>query len=168
MDISYERSFEKLGGIPDAKIDVDSFKDYLKRHSIDLPKDIFDLLADHSGEYFKNDIEITNVELVPTASSGKIGLGSIVNANDIKDIIQIIGYLPDDVFPVMEGSAGDHIVVGIGRSNYGKMYYWYHEANYGEEMTLIFNSFKDFVDNLQQVEDDNDDPREVVGFWLDL
>jgi SMI1 / KNR4 family (SUKH-1) len=168
MDEFYQKVFEKLGGIPNAKIDVDSFAAYLKRNSIDLPHPVFQLLSHHGGEFFNEDVEITNVGSVPVASSGRIGLGSVADVNDLKDISQIKEYMPDEVFPIMGGAAGDHIVVGIGEFDHGKIYYWYHEANYGEELTLIFNSFEDFVNNIKPYEEDENDPREIISFRIDF
>lgn len=64
--------------------------------------------------------------------------------------------MTDLVIPIALSPGGNQLCIGVDESNAGKIYFWDHEheiqTNDLSELTLVANSFIDFIDSFQEVE----------------
>jgi len=160
----FERKIKDLGGIDGINhTSISSQLDIL------LPDYIKHILDNYSGSYFNEDIVVSNLDNIPVASSGCIGLGQFldytIDGDSIKNLDDrfFISY-----FPFVEGSAGDYFLIGVDDGNFGKIYYWHHESTHGEEIYFVCNSFDEFINNLETDDFQGLKDDDIVSFNLDF
>lgn len=68
--------------------------------------------------------------------------------------------IPDNTFPIAYDSFGNLILISVKNADRGKIYFWDHEREAGDgeipdysNLTLIADSFDDFINNLKSEED---------------
>lgn len=83
------------------------------------------------------------------------------NSNLLNYIKTYKGRIPDNMFPIAYDSFGNLILIGVKNPNRGKIYFWDHDMetdpSQGEKpdysnMTLIADSFEEFIDGLYEDE----------------
>lgn len=57
--------------------------------------------------------------------------------------------LKNQLLPICNGESGDLICIDLTKDRYENVFYWFHEAFEGKELTLIANTVKDFWMKLQ-------------------
>jgi hypothetical protein len=62
--------------------------------------------------------------------------------------------LPSGVIPIGDDEFGNLVCLDLTDENYGKIYYWQHDADEDEPLLLVANSFDDFIMGLEKYEDD--------------
>ena len=139
-----------------------------------LPQDYKEFLLKHNGGSPNFDaFEIKNY--FPNGSSSFTDIRyffglchdkkSVMKCYDIFDNIRCYeGRVPNELLPIATDSLGNLICLGIKEKYYGKIYFWHHEEESDREekpwwknITLIADSFTDFLSTLSKYElDDND------------
>ncbi len=85
------------------------------------------------------------------------------NYNLLMSLTEIGGRYPSDSFPIASDVCGNHICITVKGPNRGKIYFWDHETEADTEqgevadysnMTLIADSFNEFIDGLYEEEID--------------
>lgn len=128
-----------------------------------LPQDYIDFLLQYNGGHPIQDtydlIEPINGkdEVADIAWFFAIYDGDVSNLH--KEYLESITSIPRDFLAIAYGSGGDLICINLGKDKYGKVYFWdvHDQAPHGEEpwydnIYLIANSFKEFIDKLYEVE----------------
>jgi hypothetical protein len=64
--------------------------------------------------------------------------------------------LPNYFLPICDGEPGDLICIDCRADSYEHIYYWWHEAEVGNELFLVAKNFIDFICKLEIVEDESD------------
>jgi hypothetical protein len=121
-----------------------------------LPEDeIINFAKEYGFSMFNNSIYIKSMEKNDFLVDGEIELGIIYgfgnSINSIKWIIET--YFKEEqlnkrFYPLFEGYPGDIIFYSLEKETFGKIYYWHHESDIGDDIMLIKNSFKDFFNGL--------------------
>ena len=74
--------------------------------------------------------------------------------NSINNIIKTYG-IPEQIsirfFPLCDGVSGDIFLYSLEEKSFGKIYYWYHEGDIGNDLFLVADNFTAFIDGLQQI-----------------
>jgi hypothetical protein len=68
--------------------------------------------------------------------------------------------LPDYLLPICDGEPGDLICMDFRQDTYENIYYWFHEAEKGNDLFLIAKDFVDFISKLEiceEIEEDKDE-----------
>lgn len=87
------------------------------------------------------------------------------------------GRIPQELLPIAENSGGDEICLCIDGSNYGKVYFWAHEGEalafgykepWYDNIYLVANSFKEFINSLYSTELINYNPKTGEGTFIDI
>lgn len=61
---------------------------------------------------------------------GFYGVGeALINYNLFEEFNSLTDYLEDSMIPIASNSFGDHILIGIGAENNGKIYFKYHDKD---------------------------------------
>jgi hypothetical protein len=126
-----------------------------------LPNDeIINFTKEYGFSLFNNTVYIKSKEKNDFLVDGKIELGIIYrfgnSRNSVKEIIQtyfIEEQLNKKFYPLFEGYPGDIIFYSLEKETFGKIYYWHHESEQGEDIVLIKNTFDDFFNKLYFVEE---------------
>jgi len=163
----FEKKLKDLGGI--GSTNSLSKKIVLEIKSI-LPDYLAYILNNYGGEYFVKDVVATKLNKLPISSDGNLSLGSFIdycNENTIGNLQEQDARFFKTIVPFMEGLPSDYILIGIKGNYLGKIFYWHHEAVTNEELHLIYNSFEEFIENLE-VEESPGDDREVISVRLDF
>jgi hypothetical protein len=68
--------------------------------------------------------------------------------------------LPDYLLPICDGESGDLICMDFRQDTYENIYYWFHEAEEGNDLFLISKSFVEFISKLEISEEIEEDKEE--------
>lgn len=108
---------------------------------------------------FRNSIVFTPLET--SAWAGEEGTLDLIefygpkrgSSGLLNNIKTFADNMPECVIPIAESSGGNQICLGIHKAAKGRVYFWDHESELDESdelngLTLVANSFRDFVDAL--------------------
>ena len=165
---SIETKIATLGGIqniyPNNYHDIDISKHLIniKNTMHDLPqKEIIDFSKLYGFSAFKRQVYINAIENSTFLEDGKVEVGTIYGfGGESYSVIDIINkYYKEDqlnysFYPIIEGYPGDIVFYSLKKETFGMIFYWHHESNIGDDITLISNSFSEFINNLYYDEDD--------------
>ncbi len=138
----------------------DSFPEIteLKDKYITVDQLLIDFLLKYGFYFFANDVELTkSIELPPIVIKEEPGIpiGMIYGFGETKNSIKYLrdnysnsDFLNQEFVPICDGVAGDIIFYSLQKDNFGKIYYWFHEGDYGNDKFLISNNFEEFLANL--------------------
>jgi hypothetical protein len=158
--MDFAEKIEKMGGVEwleyfDKKYMPENIK-FIKNIMGVLPDDkIINFTKEYGFSMFNNSVYIKSKEKNDFLVDGEIELGIIYgfgnSRNSIKEVIKtyfIEEQLRKKFYPLFEGYPGDIIFYSLEKETFGKIYYWHHESEPGEDILLIQNSFTDFFNKL--------------------
>ncbi|MCS4225903.1 SMI1/KNR4 family protein [Sphingobacterium sp. BIGb0165] len=132
---------------------------------------LLEFLFDYGFSFFKNDVELTDLIQLPRIIGKRdlsVPVGMIFGFGESKNSVSSIikqyhkeDFIQEDFFPICEGIAGDIIFYSLERTTLGKIFYWYHEGNVGDDVYLLANSFEEFISNLKQSDNVQIEPPSV-------
>ena len=123
-------------------------------------KDLLDFVSQYGFGYFTGEVGIIPTELLPVVTkedpvcpvSRFFGYGD--GKNSIGNIIKTYG-IPEQIsirfFPLCDGVSGDIFLYSLEEKSFGKIYYWYHEGDIGNDLFLVAENFTAFIDGLKQI-----------------
>ena len=140
---------------------TESMIDGVKKTLGILPeKEVIDFVSQYGFSYFIDEVGIIPKELPPVVTmedpvcpvGGFFGFGD--GKNSINKIIKTYG-IPEQVsirfFPLCDGVSGDIFLYSLEEKSFGRIYYWYHEGDIGNDLFLVAENFTAFIDGLQQI-----------------
>lgn len=142
-----------------SSIDKSIIENIESKRKIGLPKDYKDFLDAYGRTMiFNNEIRYKPLEISPwTMKNGYASLELFYGLeNDDYNLNNMIqryeGRIPDSLIPIAEAPGGNVICIGAKKDEFfGKLYFWDHEGRGKKknDLYLIANSFKDFIDSLE-------------------
>lgn len=148
-----------LGGVKflekKENIDIDSYLKHIESIMGEIPSmQVLKFSKEYGFSIFRNKVFIKAIQSSDFIKD-KIEIGVIFGfgefKNNIKNIIDRY-YKEEQInckfYPLCEGFPGDIIYYSLDKETFGKVFYWHHDANIGEDITLISGSFEDFINNL--------------------
>jgi len=123
-------------------------------------KEVLDFVSQYGFGYFTGEVGIIPIELPPVVTKedpvcpvGRFfGFGD--GKNSINNIIKTYS-IPEQIsirfFPLCDGVSGDIFLYSLEEKSFGKIYYWYHEGDIGNDLFLVAENFTAFIDGLQQI-----------------
>lgn len=136
----------------------------IKSPGTSLPQEYIDYLLQYNGGIPTYRRHYDFIEPIDeTETGGGVSWFYALYDGDVENIKKNYRYLdnrmPKDLFPIAGDPCGNDICIAISGPNYGKVYFWDHEneAPDGQEpwydnVYLIANSFREFIDKLYEVE----------------
>jgi SMI1-KNR4 cell-wall len=86
---------------------------------------------------------------------------SLVSVNKNK-----YGQIPDNLFAIAEGAAGDFICIEINNNKQNKIYYWHHESPIGKDLFLVSENFEDFILNIEKSKSSDNKNLGIEEEWV--
>jgi len=121
-------------------------------------KEVLDFVSQYGFGYFTSEVGIIPTELPPVVTKDHpvcpVGrfFGFCDGKNSIDNIIKTYG-IPEQIsirfFPLCDGVSGDLFLYSLEEKSFGKIYYWYHEGDIGNDLFLVRDSFNAFIEDLQ-------------------
>jgi len=123
-------------------------------------KRLLDFVSQYGFGYFTGEVGIIPTKLPPVVTKedpvcpvGRFfGFGD--GKNSISNIIKTYS-IPEQIsircFPLCYGVSGDIFLYSLEEKSFGKIYYWYHEGDIGNDLFLVAENFTAFIDGLQQI-----------------
>jgi len=151
------------------KKEISKFEEYLG-HS--LPKDYRKFLFRYNGG-----VPESNEFYVPGLNNSS-AVDRFLSIEGIIHNIKLLGnQILDNVLPIADSPCGDMLCMSIGGENYGKIYFWVHDMDIGDEelpswknMFLLADSFDEFMKKKLKKFDPNSidyDSVQLEEVWLD-
>ncbi|GAA0731128.1 hypothetical protein GCM10009430_42970 [Aquimarina litoralis] len=73
------------------------------------------------------------------------------DSGTLEETLNVISdVLPDGFFPFAYDGGGNQICIALDEKNYGKIFIWYHDMDDDEDIELLANSFKEFMNGLTE------------------
>ena len=123
-------------------------------------KGVLDFVNQYGFGYFTGEVGIIPIELPPVVNKEDpvcpvcrfFGFGDGKNAiNNIIKTYSILEQISIRFFPLCDGVSGDIFLYSLEEKSFGKIYYWYHEGDIGNDLFLVAENFTAFIDGLQQI-----------------
>jgi hypothetical protein len=162
--MDFTGKIKKMGGVEqledfDEKYIQENIK-YIKNIMGVLPDDkIINFTKEYGFSMFNNNVYIKSKEKNDFLVDGEIALGIIYgfgnSRHSVKEVIKtyfIEEQLRKKFYPLFEGYPGDIIFYSLEKETFGKIYYWHHESEPGEDILLIKNSFNKLYFNEEKEE----------------
>ncbi len=145
------------------KLDELRLLNFEKRMGARLPNDYRNFLIEHNGgKPVPSDFSVTTEQ--------GSGLHHVLGLHDGPSYLSLeehyevlLDRMPASIIPIADDSFGNAICIGIFRYEAGKIYFWDHELEGTEDeqpyfgnITLIADSFTQFLDNLFEWVDPNE------------
>jgi hypothetical protein len=106
--------------------------------------------------------------LRPGVDPGDVSVDAFLSRAEIGEKLEILGdRLPPGLLPVADAAGGNLILVEVGHDQPGRVYFWDHELEDENALSLIAESFNDFLEALQPADDLPDDAVEGAEVWMD-
>jgi hypothetical protein len=148
-------SFEKqFGPIPERFITALEQGWHIK-----LPRDYKEFLVKINGGKPQKKLFTLKDKSNSSLLSGLFGISDEEDYNVlIRYPIMLMDRIPTNTFPIADDQCGNLILLSIRGQDYGKVYFWDHEREVGTDhgvvadysnLTLIADSFNEFVNNLK-------------------
>ena len=137
---------------------------YFEHKNIEIPDDYRNFLIQYNGGRPENDCIDFKDSHQGTMLKSIFGFtkdeyGSLEDAN-----IMYKERIPKNTIVIADDAGGNRIIMSISGDDYGKIYFWDHnmEADDEEEpdysnLTLVADSFDEFINNLKSSEEELDD-----------
>lgn len=137
--------------VPASVRDVESLE---RRLGVELPADYRSfLLSQNGGRVHDNDLATPEGEEIGIAVRSFLSIGGATN-DSLDDFIDVYrGRYPDEFLPIGEAAGGNLILLRVGATSSGEVYFWDHEFEGDEEvtwenLTLLAKSFTQFMEAL--------------------
>ena len=138
-------------------------------------KEVLDFVSQYGFGYFSGEVGIIPIELPPVVTKedpvcpvGRFfGFGD--GKNSINNIIKTYS-IPEQIsircFPLCYGVSGDIFLYSLEEKSFGKIYYWYHEGDIGNDLFLVAEKFTAFIDGLQQIISKPAENYFKLSYWM--
>lgn len=160
MLVNFKEKIRKLGGVERVEeMDKEHAREnneYIKTTMGALPEDeVIDFIKEYGLSTFNNSVYISPKEKSEFLTDDKIKLGMIYGfghtKKGVKEIIRTYyreEQLNKRFYPLFEGFPGDIIFFSLEPATHGKIYYWHHKAEPGNNIQLIKDTFNVFIASL--------------------
>ncbi|WP_289055996.1 SMI1/KNR4 family protein [Carboxylicivirga marina] len=148
------------------KLSKNDLTDFEAKLSISLPSDYRDFLIENNGGCPKpstNKIPETDVQCIYGIHEGDYW------ANLIEHIDMFKERIPSNTIPIANDSGGNLFLLSLRQDSKGEVWFWDHEEEaeesgheYFENITKAADSFNNFIDNLYEWIDPNEDITEKI------
>jgi hypothetical protein len=143
--------------------DMEQIVNFEQQINARLPQEYVQFLLQYNGGAPKKDVykmlEVNENSNEDETISLFYTLAEDYNHNLFSKFNTFLGRMPKELIPIAIDPFGNQICLAVKGENYGKVYFWNHdwEHDEGEEPTyrnisLISNSFQEFVDKLYEYE----------------
>ena len=147
--------------------DINSFLNKVKDLMGRLPdKEVLDFIYEYGFAYFNVDMIVIPTDRQAHMECFTVGpiLGFGNTPVSVEKNIKMF-YAEDQIkmkfFPICEGASGDLIIYSLEPQSFGKIYYWSHDSAIGSDISLIAESFNDFINRIE-VKNEKKDNKEIV------
>jgi hypothetical protein len=160
-----ENKIKGLGGVKpnplcpsvDKQIDdVNNFEELEKKFSCKLPEFYKQLYKSYGPFAFNEKIKCLDIQSNLTVyvdyfysidPKTKCSIHALLESHS--DLVT------QNLFPISDGELGDLICIALDVKNYGKIFYWYHERNDGDNLVLLAESLEQFIMKLEIEKEDS-------------
>ena len=159
-----ENKIKELGGVKpnplcpssDNQIDdVDNFEVLEEKFSFRLP-DFYKQFYKTYGPFafnenikcsdMRNEVKVYVDYFYSVVPETKCSIHALLNSHS--DLVA------QNLFPISDGELGDLICIALDAENYGKIFYWYHERNDGDNLVQLGESLEHFIMKLEIEKED--------------
>lgn len=166
-------SLQSYGGF-----DKNNYDEYINAINYVLPDSYIAFLKEHNGGSVNNCIG--KFERNSTVETFLLTTMFGLNVHGSNDLLtsyyDFKNRIPDTCIPIGEDAGGNVCCLNLTEPNYGCVYYWDHDEEHDEPITIdqlyfISDSFESFMESLDVYTEDDDDDVDVEGsdddVWID-
>lgn len=154
--MEFEKILTKLGGINTSIRDEENLTDLGQLENFDMNHNFMQFVLKYSPFQFKENVVIknTNKKLLHLMKEKTLNVDIFYSMSKnssysvFKELEMLNNQIPKGFFPFCsDGFSGDLFCIGIDNKNYGKIFYFWHEAP-NDRFFKICDSFEAFLESL--------------------
>lgn len=147
----------------------ESIKDIENEFGINLPSDYLWFISNYGEAFVPHEVGFKPKETNPWLSKhglNEVNLFYSGERNSEHSVLQIKNRLRDQIkdkfLPIAESSGGNQICLWLGSEGLGSVYFWDHQGKVGEDLFLIADSFRDFIESFEEVPEQSSEEKPKI------